>query len=145
MDLRRNKERGLKLDRRHLFLLLVTSQLLHSIEEVHYDLWAVFAPARFLSGLISSNLEYGFILGNIAVVCLGFACAILVFKSEARQWNWIVFSWVTIETINFCVHTFMAILTWGYFPGVFIAPFLLLFSVLLILEHFKNNNDYEKV
>ncbi len=36
-----------------VFLLLMVSQTLHSIEEYYYSLWEVLAPARFISLLIN--------------------------------------------------------------------------------------------
>jgi hypothetical protein len=44
------------------FLALVIAQAAHSIEEYVFRLYDVFAPARFVSRLISANLRTGFIV-----------------------------------------------------------------------------------
>jgi len=53
------------------FLLLVILQGLHSVEEYIGKLWEVFAPAKFLSGLVSSDLEIGFLIINIGLFIFG--------------------------------------------------------------------------
>ena len=134
----------LKLDQKYGLLFLVASQAMHSIEEVYFRLWEVFAPARFISGVINSNLELGFIIGNIAVVSFGFICVLLLFRRESAWHKLIVWFWVVLEIVNFSVHTFMAIKTWGYFPGVYTAPLLVLFSVSLLMGA-TNHAKYHSV
>src|SRR5215831_21229124 len=56
------------------FLLLVIAQAAHSIEEYVFRLYDVFGPARFVSGLISTDLRTGFIAFNVAFVTFGFWC-----------------------------------------------------------------------
>jgi hypothetical protein len=43
-----------------VFLFLILTQAAHSIEEYVTRLYQVFAPARFVSSLISNNLALGF-------------------------------------------------------------------------------------
>jgi hypothetical protein len=45
---------------------LILAQTAHSIEEYAGRLWESFPPARFVSGLISSDLERNFLLLNVA-------------------------------------------------------------------------------
>jgi hypothetical protein len=56
---------------RKAFGILVLLQIAHSIEEYAGRLWDTFPPARAVSGLISSNLERGFIIFNIALIAFG--------------------------------------------------------------------------
>jgi hypothetical protein len=56
------------------FLALVIAQAAHSIEEYLFRLYDLFAPARFVSGLISTNLRTGFIVFNLGFVAFGFWC-----------------------------------------------------------------------
>lgn len=59
---------------RYTFLPLVIVQSLHSLEEYAGRLYEVFPPARLVSGLISRDLERGFVIFNIAVVAFGLWC-----------------------------------------------------------------------
>ena len=56
------------------FLGLVTAQGAHSVEEYFGRLYSVFAPARFVSGLISQDLQRGFVIFNVALVTFGLWC-----------------------------------------------------------------------
>ena len=132
----------LRFNQRYVFLLLMVSQFLHSIEEVHFGLWEVFAPARFISGLINSNLELGFIIANVLIVCVGFVCALFLFRYENIVGKLVIGFWIILETVNFSVHTFMAIKTWGYFPGIYTAPLLLFFSGLLLIVSTKHASQH---
>ncbi len=58
----------------HLFLALIGVQSLHSLEEYVFRLWETFPPARFLTGLVSADLERGFIVINVSLVVLGIWC-----------------------------------------------------------------------
>ena len=59
---------------RDAFGLLILAQAAHSVEEYFYRLFDVFAPARFVSGLFSSNTALGFALANIGIVLFGACC-----------------------------------------------------------------------
>jgi len=56
---------------RWAFLALVVAQAAHSIEEYIFRLFDVFAPARFVSSLVSTNLGVGFAVANAALVLFG--------------------------------------------------------------------------
>ena len=118
---------------KYVFLLLIASQCVHSVEEVYFGLWRVFEPARVVSGLLSSDLERGFTIANVLVISAGTISALYLFRSNGSWSKMVILFWVTIELINFGVHAFMAFRTGGYFPGVYTAPFLLLFSGLLVI------------
>src|SRR5712692_8631863 len=53
------------------FGTLVLAQAAHSMEEYVGRLWESFPPARFLTGLISQDLERGFIVINVSLVAFG--------------------------------------------------------------------------
>ncbi len=57
---------------RVLFLGLAFTQAAHSIEEFYFRLFDVFAPARYVSGLISDNLALGFAVINTLIVAFVF-------------------------------------------------------------------------
>jgi len=56
------------------FGALVLAQSAHSAEEYLGRLWESFPPARFVGGLISEDLERGFLMANIGLVALGLWC-----------------------------------------------------------------------
>ena len=64
------------------FLTLVLAQASHSIEEYAFALYDVFPPARFASGLVSSDLATGFAILNGAFVVFGVA---LVANGRSRR------------------------------------------------------------
>lgn len=107
------------------FLILVLAQAAHSIEEYVFQLYAVFAPARFVSSLFSADIERGFIIANLLLVGFGFsvyAARVRRGGASARAWIW---PWVFVEGANGIGHTLFALERGGYFPGVFTAPLLL--------------------
>lgn len=113
------------------FLALVVAQAAHSLEEYVGRLYDVFPPARFVSGLISGDLERGFVLINLALVGFGFWC---FFWPVRRGWPvapllaWI---WVGIEMVNGIGHPLWTLAARAYIPGVATAPVLLLLALLL--------------
>ena len=65
------------------FGALLFTQIAHSIEEYVGRLWESFPPARFLTGMISSDRELGFIALNSALVAFGFWCLLFPVR---RDW-----------------------------------------------------------
>lgn len=116
---------------RTTFLLLVLAQAAHSLEEYAFRLYDVFAPARFISGLFTENLQLGFAVVNACLVVFGIWCYVARVRPghpSATLWMW---PWVVVEAINGVVHPAMAILRREYFPGAATAPLLLALSLLL--------------
>ena len=125
------------------FLLLIISQTLHSIEEFHFSLWEVFAPARVVSGLLSSDVVTGFVIANASIVVFGFWCYLVPI---CRSWaSAILFAWfcVILELGNGVGHGYIAINRAIYFPGAYTAPLLILFSCFLAYRLVQNNNELE--
>jgi hypothetical protein len=57
-----------------VFLFLILAQGAHSSEEYVTKLYAAFAPARFVSSLVSNDLALGFLVVNVALVTFGLWC-----------------------------------------------------------------------
>jgi Protein of unknown function with HXXEE motif len=113
------------------FLALVATQAAHSVEEYVGRLYEVFPPARVVSGLVSSDLERGFVIFNVALVTFGLWC----FAGPVRgQWPSaipLVWFWVVIELINGIGHPIWTVAESRYTPGVATAPFLLVLALYL--------------
>ena len=115
----------------NLFLGLILSQVLHSVEEYCFRLYDVLAPARFISSMVSSNRPLGFAIVNIVLVLFGLWCYVArVRRSHPSGRNWAWF-WIVLEAANGAGHLMLAAGRGGYFPGAATAPLLLGFSVLL--------------
>lgn len=113
------------------FLAIVTAQALHSAEEYLARLYDVFSPARFVSGLVSSDLSTGFLVVNSAVVLFGVWCylfRVMPNRKSAVGWMWF---WIVFEGANGIGHVLLAINAGTYFPGLLTAPLLILTTLLL--------------
>jgi hypothetical protein len=115
-----------------LFLGLAISQAAHSIEEFCFQLFEVFAPARYLSGLVSDNLAFGFAaINSLIVACIFWTYFFRVRPGTRNATAW-VWAWSLLELANGFGHFVFTADVGAYYPGVLTAPFLLLFSVALI-------------
>ena len=116
------------------FTTLILAQAAHSVEEYVGRLWESFAPARFVSGLVSADLEVGFIIANTVFVALGVWCTLVPVGRNwpsARSWLWF---WVVVETFNGLGHILRSLIQGGYTPGVLTAPLLLGLALYLASE-----------
>lgn len=119
---------------KRFFLLLICSQALHSIEEYYFSLWEVLAPARYVSGLVSPDLSVGFAVVNAVIVAFGvwtYAWPVRRNRSYALPLVWF---WTLLEAANGVGHMMFALASRSYFPGVYTAPLLLVFSGLLAMH-----------
>ena len=66
------------------FLALVAVQAVHSLEEYRGRLYEVFAPARLVSGLVSNDLERGFVIANLALVAFRLWCFLWPIQRDWR-------------------------------------------------------------
>jgi Protein of unknown function with HXXEE motif len=117
-----------------LFLGLAISQAAHSLEEFNFRLFEVLAPARYLSGLVSDDLASGFAVINTLIVALAFWTYFFRVRPAAAGavgWIW---AWALLELGNGIGHVLFAVSAAGYFPGVYTAPLLLVFSLALIFR-----------
>jgi hypothetical protein len=113
------------------FALVILVQAAHSIEEYVFRLFEVFAPARWVSGLFSTNPAAGFALANVAIVLFGVWCywaRVRPAHASARGYAWF---WVCLELANGVGHLIQSAVRGGYFPGVGTAPLLIAASFFL--------------
>ena len=113
------------------FLLLVLAQAAHSIEEYVARLYEVFAPARFVSSLISADLAMGFLVANTALVGFAFWCWAVPVRSGWRAARGLAWFWASLELGNGIGHLVLALSRGGYFPGAATAPLLLVLAAWL--------------
>lgn len=111
-----------------VFLFLILAQGAHSIEEYVTKLYEVFAPARFVSSLVSNHLALGFLILNTALVTFGLWCWAVPVRSGWQAARGLVWFWTILELGNGIAHSALALSRGGYFPGVVTAPLLLLFA-----------------
>ena len=109
-----------------VFLFLIIAQGAHSIEEYVTRLYEVFAPARFISSLVSQDLGVGFLAVNAALVTFGLWCWAVPVRSGCHAARRLVWFWTILELGNGIGHSALALSRGGYFPGVATAPLLLL-------------------
>jgi len=114
-----------------LFLLLVIVQAAHSVEEYLGRLYEVFAPARYLAGLVSDDLAAGFIVINLAIFLLGAGCYLLPVRSGLRAGRVVAWSWSWVEVANGIGHVLIAASMRGYFPGALTGAALMVSAPIL--------------
>jgi hypothetical protein len=110
---------------------VVLAQAAHSVEEYIGRLWEAFPPARFLSGLISQDLERGFLVINVSLVALGLWCLLWPVRRGWPSATRLAWAWVVVEVINGIGHPLWTLRQGGYTPGVATAPVLLVLAVNL--------------
>jgi hypothetical protein len=116
------------------FGALVVVQTAHSVEEYIGHLWESFPPARFITGLVSSNLERGFVILNVLLLAFGAWCFLWPVRrgwSVAASLTWF---WVVIEIINGIGHLLWSLREGGYTPGLVTAPVLLVLALYLAYQ-----------
>ena len=113
------------------FCGLVLAQAAHSIEEYLGRLWESFPPARFLTGLFSSDRELAFLIINVAIVAFGVWCLLWPVRRSWPSAVGLMWVWVVIETINGVGHPLWSLRQGGYTPGVITAPILLVVALYL--------------
>jgi hypothetical protein len=113
------------------FGALIAAQAGHSIEEYFGHLWESFPPARFLTGLVSSNLERAFVVLNVLLLVFGLWCLLYPVRHGWPIAVPLVWFWVAIEVMNGIVHPLWSLHQGGYTPGLATAPLLLLVAIYL--------------
>jgi hypothetical protein len=113
------------------FGALVLAQAAHSVEEYAGRLWESFPPARFLTGLISRDLETGFLVINLGLVAFGVWCFLWPVRRGWPAAIPLAWAWVTIQLINGVGHPLWSLRQGGYTPGVATAPLLLILALYL--------------
>jgi hypothetical protein len=116
---------------RTAFLTLVLVQAAHSIEEYVTGLYEVFAPARFVSGLVSDDLATGFLVVNAALVAFGLWCYAMPVRARWPSSRGFMWFWALLELGNGVGHLLLALSRGGYFSGAATAPCLILVALAL--------------
>jgi len=116
------------------FLALVLAQAAHSTEEYLGRLYEVFAPARFVSGLITQDLERGFLIFNAALVLFGLWCFLWPVRHQWPSAVPLAWLWVAIELGNGVGHSLWSLRQLRYTPGVVTAVILLIISLNLMRQ-----------
>lgn len=119
---------------RSTFFALVVLQIAHSIEEYVGRLWESFPPAMFLTGLVSSNREAGFIILNTALILFGIWCAAVPVRRDWAAAPALMWFWVVIQIINGIGHPMWSAAQHSYTPGVITAPLLLATALVLAVQ-----------
>jgi hypothetical protein len=124
--------RAASLSDRSLFGALIAAQTVHSVEEYAGRLWETFPPVRFVSGLVSDNLEAGFVIANVVLIAFGVWCALVPVR---RRWPAaipLMSIWAVLAFGNGVGHAIWSVMRGGYTPGVATAPIMALIAVLLL-------------
>jgi len=114
-----------------VFLILVLIQGMHSVEEYLGTLWEVLPAATFLCGLISSNLETGFLVINVGLFALGLLCWLIPVRRQTALAPIVILFWIVLELMNGILHTGWALLELSYKPGLITAPLLFVTAAYL--------------
>lgn len=116
------------------FGALIAAQAAHSIEEYVGRLWESFPPARFMSGLVSQDLERGFVVLNVALVSFGLWCLLWPVRKGWPSAAAFATGWMVVEIINGIGHPLWTLRQGAYTPGVATAPILLLLAISLAMQ-----------
>lgn len=116
------------------FGALIGVQMAHSIEEYVGRLWESFPPARFVSGLVSSDREFGFVVLNCALVAFGVWCLLFPVRKEWPSAGGVIWVWAVVEAINGTGHIGWSLIQGGYTPGVLTAPLQLAIALYLAFQ-----------
>lgn len=123
-----------------VFFFLILTQAAHSIEEYVAGLYQVFAPARFVSSLVSNNLALGFLIVNAALVAFGLWCWAVPVRSGWSAAPGLAWFWTILELGNGLGHCGLALREGSYFPGVITAPLLLVFASWLAVLQIRHTS-----
>jgi hypothetical protein len=122
------------------FLVLVIAQVAHSVEEYLFRLYEVFPPARFASGLISSDLRTGFLVLNLGLIAFGIWCYAVPVRGKLSVAIPLIWFWIVLEVLNGIGHPAASLLDRSYIPGTATAPFLLAIAIYLAIALHKSPN-----
>ena len=114
-----------------LFLLLVIAQAAHSVEEYVTRLFEVFAPARFVSGLVSEDLALGFTVVNAAFVGVAAWCYVGPVRAGGVAGQVAAAVWIAVELANGIGHLGIAATSGAYFSGSLTAVLLVITAACL--------------
>jgi hypothetical protein len=116
------------------FGALILAQAAHSVEEYIGRLWEIFPPARFVSNLISRDLESGFLVANVGLVALGLWCWAWPIRRGWPSAVPLAWVWVALEIMNGIGHPLWTLRRAAYTPGVVTAPVVLVLALYLAAQ-----------
>jgi hypothetical protein len=119
---------------RSAFLALILAQAGHSVEEYLARLYDVLAPARFVSGLLSSDRRIGFVIFNVSLVAFGLWCYFGPVRHARQSAPALAWFWVVLELLNGAAHMTWAMSVGAYRPGLATAPVLVAIALILARE-----------
>ena len=94
-------------------------------------LFELFAPARFVSGLISEDLALGFAVVNAVIIAVGAWCYLGPVRAGGVAGQIAAAVWIAIELANGVAHLAIAAASGAYFSGSLTAGFLLVAAACL--------------
>lgn len=115
-----------------IYLALVLTQGLHSIEEYFGKLWEVLPIANWLTGLVSEDHHYGFLVANIGLFVFGISTWYFIIRKANPMASFIIWFMILLELTNGIGHTVWAIYSGHYTPGLITAPFLFIIAFYLL-------------
>jgi hypothetical protein len=104
------------------------------VEEYVTRLFEVFAPARFVSGLVSEDLALGFAAVNAAFVGVGAWCYVGPVRAGGGAGRIAAAVWIVIELANGIGHLGFAAASGAYFPGSLTAVLLVVTAACLVFS-----------
>ena len=128
-----------------LFLVLVIVQAAHSVEEYVTRLFEIFAPARFVAGLVSDDLALGFVVFNALFLVIGAWCYVGPVRAGGVAGRAAAVVWIAIELANSVGHITIAVSSGAYFSGSATAVPLLVTAVCLALSMLADRRRVERV
>ncbi|NND51306.1 MAG: HXXEE domain-containing protein [Flavobacteriaceae bacterium] len=117
------------------YLVLVLVQAAHSLEEYFGQLWEVFPPAIWLTGLISEDRHMAFVIINIGLFVFGIFSWFFFVRKDHEFAAFLIWFWVVLELINGVIHTGWSIMQAQYTPGVITAPILFIVAFYLMRNY----------
>jgi len=108
------------------FLLLILAQGVHSVEEYFTRLWEVFYPARFISNLVSNDLEIGFLIINVSLFSFGVFSWFIIARKNNIASRTLIWFFIILEFINGIGHPIWALFEMDYVPGL-VSSLIILF------------------
>lgn len=125
---------------RTTFLLLVITQAIHAIEEYFGRLWEVYAPAKFICNLLSSNPRTGFLIINILFISFSLLYWWSLVQRKPTSSPGLIWFWIVLEILNIIGHISWTLFEKAYTPGIVTAIILLIVVISLIRQLISANS-----
>lgn len=84
-----------------------------------------------MSGLISQDLQLGFIIFNVALVAFGVWCWLSPVRRRSGLLVTVTWFWIVLELVNGMGHLLWSIREMRYTPGTATVPVLLVLAIVL--------------